>query len=120
VIVDYKTGNPKSQDLADQSLQLSIYALAMSARKPVKMLVFQNLGDNTAIVTLRSPESLHKAEMKIAEAASGIAAGEFEPTPGTHCNWCGYRPICPEKEVKPRLPMGASVEPNGQLKIWAD
>src|SRR5262249_32208187 len=28
-IVDYKTGNPKSQDDADRSLQLSIYALAV-------------------------------------------------------------------------------------------
>ncbi|MFZ1133540.1 MAG: ATP-dependent DNA helicase [Candidatus Korobacteraceae bacterium] len=120
VIVDYKTGNPKSQDLADRSLQLSIYALAMSASKPVKLLVFQNLGDNSAVVTLRSPESLRKAETRIAAAASGIAAGEFEPTPGTHCNWCGYRTICPEKEVRPRLPMGASAEPNGQLRIWAE
>ena len=28
VIVDYKTGKPKTQDDADDSLQLSIYALA--------------------------------------------------------------------------------------------
>ncbi len=120
VIVDYKTGNPKSQELADRSLQLSIYALAMSASKPVKHLVFQNLGDNSAVVTSRSSESLRKAETRIAAAASGIAAGEFEPSPGTHCNWCGYRTICPEKEVRPRLPMGPSAEPNGQLRIWAE
>jgi DNA helicase-2/ATP-dependent DNA helicase PcrA len=119
-IVDYKTGNPKSQELADESLQLSIYALAMSAIKPVQRLVFQNLQDNTPIVTERSPEALHTAETKIVAAASGIAAGRFEPTPGAHCNWCGYRTICPEKEVRPRPAQVPDFEADavGQLSLW--
>jgi DNA helicase-2/ATP-dependent DNA helicase PcrA len=120
VIVDYKTGNAKSQDVADKSLQLSIYALAMSVDKPVKMLVFQNMGDNTAISSVRTPESLRKAESKIVAAAGGIAAGRFDPVPGTHCNWCGYRAICPEKEIKPRPPAEPTVEKNGQLNLWAN
>jgi CRISPR/Cas system-associated exonuclease Cas4 (RecB family) len=119
VIVDYKTGNPKSQELADKSLQLSIYALAMAARKPVKALVFQNMSDNTAIVSLRSPESLHKAEAKIAAAADGIARGKFEPTPGSHCTWCGYRSICPTKELRPKLVAENAADANGQLNLWA-
>ena len=32
VVTDYKTGKPKSQEDADESLQLSIYALAARAR----------------------------------------------------------------------------------------
>jgi len=119
VIVDYKTGNPKSQELADKSLQLSIYALAMSARKPVKALVFQNMGDNTAIVSLRSPGSLHKAETKIAAAADGIAGGKFAPTPGSHCTGCGYRSICPTKELRPKLVAENVGDANGQLNLWA-
>jgi len=120
VVVDYKTGNPKSQELADKSLQLSIYAMAMSAQKPVKTLVFQNMSDNTAVITERSSESLAKAESKIANAAAGIAAGRFEPTPGTHCNWCGYRTICPEKEAKPRPAPASEIEADedGQLSLW--
>ena len=54
VIVDYKTGRPKSQDLADESLQFSIYALAMSAKKPVKPLIFQNLEDNSTVSHIAS------------------------------------------------------------------
>ena len=118
VIVDYKTGNPKSQHIADESLQLSIYALAMSARKPVKTLIFQNMADNTAIVSLRSPESLRKAETKIAAAAEGITRGEFEANPGNHCHWCGYRSICPTKELKPRLAAENTADANGQLSLW--
>ena len=49
VIVDYKTGNPKSQKLADDSLQLSVYAIAMGPEKPVKTLIFQNLANNSTI-----------------------------------------------------------------------
>jgi putative RecB family exonuclease len=120
VIVDYKTGNPKSQELADKSLQLSIYALAMSASKPVKSLIFQNMGDNTAIISLRPPESLQKAEARIAAAAEGIAEGAFEPKPGNHCNWCGYRSICPVKELRPRLLTENAADANGQLSLWAE
>ncbi len=109
VIVDYKTGNPKSQNTADESVQLSVYALAMSAKKPVKMLVLQNMEDNTSVVTTRSAEELLATETKIANVAAGIAAGEFEAKPGRHCSWCAYRSICPEKEVN--LPAGAEETP---------
>ena len=120
VIVDYKTGNPKSQELADKSLQLSIYALAMSKRGPLKALIFQNMADNTAIVSQRSPESLRQAEAKIETVAAGIAQGAFEPTPGTHCSWCGYRSICPVQELKPRLQPENAADANGQLSFWAE
>ena len=78
VIVDYKTGNPKSQKTADDSLQLSIYAMALGSNKPVKTLIFQNLEDNSTVETTRSPEDLRETEAKIAQVAAGIAAGQFE------------------------------------------
>jgi len=99
VIVDYKTGRPKQQDVADKSLQLSTYALAMSAKKPVKLLIFQNLEDNSTVCTTRPVEALREAETRIVTVAEGIARGNFDATPGTHCAWCGYRTVCPEMEV---------------------
>ena len=54
MIVDYKTGRPKSQDFADESLQLSVYALAMSVKKPVKALLFQNLENNSTVSHITS------------------------------------------------------------------
>lgn len=98
-IIDYKTGRPKNQDKADESVQLSVYALAMSKQKPVKAVVFQNLEDNSTVVTTRDSAALRKAEGKVVEVARNIADGKFEAKPGFHCAWCAYRMICPAKEV---------------------
>ena len=54
-IIDYKTGKPKTQDDADDSLQLSIYALAgKSLGHTPSSLVFINLtnGDCGGVATL--------------------------------------------------------------------
>lgn len=99
VVVDYKTGRPKTQNAADESLQLSIYALAMNKQKPVKRLVFQNLQDNSTVESSRSPEQLQETEFQIVEVGAGIARGEFEAKPDKHCVWCGYREICPAVET---------------------
>ena len=54
LIVDYKTGKPKSQELADESLQLSVYALALRKQGPVKAVIFQNLEDSSTVETTRA------------------------------------------------------------------
>ncbi len=98
-IVDYKTGRPKSQEVADKSLQLSIYALAMQNQGPLKEVIFENLEDHSTVSTNRTSSDLKKAEHKIAEVADDIRAGKFDPHPGFHCNWCAYRTLCPEHEL---------------------
>jgi len=98
-IVDYKTGRPKTQDDADKSLQLSIYALAMQKVATIKAVVFENLEDRSSMITTRDAGDLKKAEQKIAEVAGKIAGGEFDPKPGFHCSWCAYRALCPEHEL---------------------
>lgn len=115
VVVDYKTGRPKTQEGADESLQLSIYGLAMSTQMPVKRLVFQNLHDNSTVVTLRSVEQMRETESEIVTVATGIAAGEFEATPGKHCDWCGYRTVCPEVEAT--LPARARETQSGGIQL---
>jgi DNA helicase-2/ATP-dependent DNA helicase PcrA len=98
-IVDYKTGRPKTQEHADRSLQLSIYALALQKMGPVKSVIFENLEDRSTVETTRASRDLQKAEKTIAEVAQKITAGEFDPDPGFHCYWCAYRMLCPEKEL---------------------
>jgi DNA helicase-2/ATP-dependent DNA helicase PcrA len=104
-IVDFKTGKPKTQEDADNSLQLSIYALAArSMGYTASSLVFINLQNGTAIESKRTAEQLRQAEGKVADIGARIAAGEFEPKPGPGCVRCCYHTICPaQEEPLPRL-----------------
>ena len=106
VITDYKTGKPQTQDDADESLQLSIYALAARVKWGYRadLLVFYNLTENSAIATQRSDVQLEEAKMKVQAVAENIAAGEFDPKPGFHCDWCAYRNLCPATEKRLHVP----------------
>jgi RecB family exonuclease len=101
-IVDYKTGSPRSQEDADESLQLSLYALGARAelRLNPEKLIFYNLETGTEVVTVRSEQQLREAADLVANVASSIAAGNFDPKPGYHCRWCAYREICPTQEER--------------------
>jgi DNA helicase II / ATP-dependent DNA helicase PcrA len=102
VVVDYKTGKPQSQDIADESLQLSIYALAASQKWGYKAdhLVFYNLDENNAVVTRRSEAELQTASQRVEEVAAAIAAGKFDPKPSFNCRFCAYRSLCPATEKR--------------------
>jgi len=100
VITDYKTGKPQSQEDADESLQLSIYALAAEKKwgYRAKHLVLYNLAENTCVTTSRSSIQLEEARAEVEEVAARIAAGEFDAKPGFHCRFCAYHSLCPSTE----------------------
>ena len=101
-IIDYKTGKPRTQQHADKSLQLSIYALAAREKwhYQAERLVFYNLADNTEVSSKRDQRQLEEACGRIGEVAAAIAAGNFDPKPGFHCGWCPYRSLCPATEER--------------------
>lgn len=103
-IVDYKTGKARSQEDADESLQLSIYAMAAHEKWGYRVgeLVFHNIEGNVAVVSKRSEFQLEEARDRVREAARGIAEGNFEPNVKYHCNFCAFRGLCPAREK--RLP----------------
>jgi DNA helicase-2/ATP-dependent DNA helicase PcrA len=101
-IVDYKTGKARSQDDADDSLQLSIYALAAAQKWGYRVgaLAFHNLEGNVSVSTARSEFELTDARQRVEDAARHIAAGEFDPKPDFHCSFCAFRGLCPAKEKR--------------------
>jgi DNA helicase-2/ATP-dependent DNA helicase PcrA len=109
-VVDYKTGKAKTQEDADKSLQLSIYALAAREMGHTpSSLVFINLKNGATIESRRTPEQLREAETCVSSIAARIAAGEFEPKPGAGCARCSYHSICPvHEEPLPRLAAGSA------------
>jgi len=100
VITDYKTGKPQSQEDADDSLQLSIYALAAQAKwgYRVKHLALYNLAENTCVTSSRSTVQLEEVKLKVQDVAQQIADGDFNPRPGFHCRFCAYHHLCPATE----------------------
>jgi superfamily I DNA/RNA helicase/RecB family exonuclease len=101
-VVDYKTGKAKDQEDADDSLQLSLYAIAAREKwgYEVGALIFHNLEENVPVITTRTEAQLITARGRVESAAQGIADGVFEAKTGMHCNFCAYRSLCPEKEKR--------------------
>jgi DNA helicase-2/ATP-dependent DNA helicase PcrA len=99
-IVDYKTGKPKSQEDADDSLQLSLYAIAAQEKlgKRADRLIFHNLEDNSAICTARTDGELEGAKLRVLKVAEKIVRKEFPANPGYQCAFCPYRNLCPATE----------------------
>ena len=99
-IVDYKTGKPKSQEDADESLQLSLYALAARETwgKRADRLIFHNLENNMPVYTTRTDAELEEAKLRVQKASDGIAQGKFAAKLGYHCAFCPYRNLCPATE----------------------
>ncbi len=99
-IVDYKTGKPRAQEDADNSLQLSVYALAAKQKwgYHADRLEFYNLEENSTVATVRDKFQLDQAKVKVQDVADRIEAGQFDPKTGYHCRLCPYRNLCPATE----------------------
>jgi RecB family exonuclease len=102
VIVDYKTGKARSQEDADESLQLSIYAMAAEQKwgYRVSELVFHNLEGNIPVVSKRTEFQLEQARERVMAVVRGIADGNFKPKPDFYCNFCAFRGLCPAREKR--------------------
>jgi DNA helicase-2/ATP-dependent DNA helicase PcrA len=100
-VIDYKTGKAQKQKDADDSLQLSLYALAVKEKfghEPARLLIY-NLEDAGIVSTKRNGARLDGACERVIAAAEGINAGYFEPKPDLfHCRWCEYSSLCPATE----------------------
>ncbi|HTC48970.1 MAG TPA: ATP-dependent DNA helicase [Candidatus Aquilonibacter sp.] len=101
-IVDYKTGKARSQEDADESLQLSIYAMAAQQKWGYRVgeLIFHNLEGNVAITSRRDDFQLERARERVQAVARGIAEGNFDAEPGFHCTFCAFRGLCPAREKR--------------------
>jgi CRISPR/Cas system-associated exonuclease Cas4 (RecB family) len=111
-IVDYKTGKARSQEDADESLQLSIYTMAAHEKWGYRVgaLVFHNLEGNVQVSSRRTEFQLEEARQRVAAVARGIAEGNFDPKLDYHCNFCAFRGLCPAREK--RVPNLAKVQPS--------
>ena len=113
VITDYKTGKAQSQEDSDESLQLSIYALAAREKwgYHADRLALYNLEGNSEVVTRRTHHELEAAKSRVLEVSANVAAGKFDPKPSFNCRFCAYRSLCPatEKQVPDHAPQEKAI-----------
>ena len=99
-IVDYKTGKVTSQKGVDESLQLSIYALAcrdaLGLGTPERVTLYFT-ESALRLSTTRTDDQLDAARADVLARVSRMRAGEFGATPGAACRWCDYARMCPER-----------------------
>jgi RecB family exonuclease len=100
-VIDYKTGRVSSQKGVDESLQLSIYALAcrdaLGLGTPERVTLYFT-ESALRLSTSRTDEQLDLARADVLGRVSQMRAGDFGATPSAKaCEWCEYARMCPER-----------------------
>ncbi len=96
-IIDYKTGQTKTQKEVDTDDQVAFYAIAAKEAMGMnpKKLTYYFLESGEKISTTRTLEQLEEKKEDVAGVIDEIKKGKFEAKSGMHCNWCDYKDICP-------------------------
>lgn len=100
-VIDYKTGKVSSQKGVDESLQLSIYALAcrdaLGLGTPERVTLYFT-ESATRMSTTRTDADLDTARADILARTARIRSGDFAATPSADaCRWCDYARLCPSR-----------------------
>ncbi len=107
VIVDYKTGRfGEDQVVLDESLPLSLYAIAVSAvmGRNVSRIAVEHLTSGRRAETWRDPQRQTNDWRKLRVVAKEMREGtEFPPVPSSLCRWCDYLVACPEGRASLRV-----------------
>ncbi|MEP7033750.1 MAG: ATP-dependent DNA helicase [Actinomycetota bacterium] len=95
-VVDYKTGRKPAEDDELARAQLDLYALAcldVWHKRPDELtLTYLYLASEDEVsYPVDDPDEIRA---RVGAWLKGVAAGEFEPTPGPQCRWCDFSPFC--------------------------
>ncbi|HSR93926.1 MAG TPA: ATP-dependent DNA helicase [Solirubrobacterales bacterium] len=100
-LIDYKTGERKSEADLENDLQLALYRLA--AREAwdleAKTGSYYYVLDAEKVAAPVGPDDAERVERTVLQVGEGVLGQDFEPRPSpTVCSWCDYRLICPAAE----------------------
>jgi len=99
-IIDYKTGKAWEQKEVDNSLQMSVYALAainlgIFEGKPEEIILsFYFLENGEKKSTRRTGQQLTLIKEELIKKAKEIQESKFEAKPSNMCDFCEYRLLC--------------------------
>lgn len=103
VIVDYKSGKPKSELSADDKEQLLIYQMAMQQpqlfNKKVEKLIYYYFEGNQTCEFVGNDKDLEKLSSSILDRIESIKESDFSPRPSQLCKNCDFREICDYRKI---------------------
>jgi DNA helicase II / ATP-dependent DNA helicase PcrA len=100
-LIDYKTGQRKSEADLESDLQLALYRLAAREAWGLEAGTgsYYYVLDGDKVAAPVRPDDAERVERTVLQVGEGILGQDFEPRPSpTVCSWCDYRLICPAAE----------------------
>jgi DNA helicase-2/ATP-dependent DNA helicase PcrA len=100
-LIDYKTGERKSEADLESDLQLALYRLAAREAWGIEAgsASYYYVLDGDRVAAPIRPDDAERVERTVLEVGEGVLGQDFEPRPSpTTCGWCDYRLICPAAE----------------------
>ncbi len=100
-LIDYKTGERKSEADLESDLQLALYRLAAREAWDLEANTgsYYYVLDAEKVAAPVRPDDAERVEQTVFQVGEGVLGQDFEPRPSpTVCGWCDYRLICPAAE----------------------
>ena len=101
-LIDYKTGERKSDEDLDSDLQLALYRLAAREAWGIEASTgsYYYVLDGDKVPAPSRPDDAERVERTVLQVGEGILSQDFEPRPSPKvCSWCDYKLICPAAEA---------------------
>ena len=100
-LIDYKTGERKSEADLESDLQLALYRLAAREAWDLDASTgsYYYVLDGEKVAAPTKPDDAERVERTVLQVGEGVLGQDFEPRPSPRvCSWCDYRLICPAAE----------------------
>jgi DNA helicase II / ATP-dependent DNA helicase PcrA len=101
-LIDYKTGERKSESELADDVQLALYRLAAREAWELDAAAgsYYYVLDAEKVAVGSAPDDAERVERTVLQVGEGILGQDFEPQPSPAvCSWCDYRLICPAAET---------------------
>jgi len=101
-LIDYKTGERRTEAQLDDDLQLALYRLAAREAWEIEASIgsYYYVLDADKVAAPTKPDDAERVERTVLQVGEGILGQDFEPRPSPAvCGWCDYRLICPAAET---------------------
>ncbi|MBS1862589.1 MAG: ATP-dependent helicase [Actinobacteria bacterium] len=100
-LIDYKTGERKTEEDLDSDLQLALYRMAAREAWEIEAAYasYDYVLDAEKVAAPTKPDDAERVERTVVTVGEGVLSQDFEPRPSPSvCSWCDYRLVCPAAE----------------------